>query len=97
MVAVVIEELTATMDPELVDDYLAADARVWTPYLESCDGFLGKETWVSTDRPGVIVFVIRWATREQWKRITAEEVAAVDARMGVPLPDQLECREYRVA
>lgn len=93
----VIEELTLTMSPELVEPYLDADARVWTPFLESCDGFVGKEIWLPDDRPGTIVFIIRWASRDQWKRITPEQVAEVDARMEAPLPDRLECREYRVA
>ncbi len=92
----VIEELTLTMAPERVAAYLEADARTWTPFLAACDGFRGKETWLPEDRPDTIVFIIRWATREQWKRITPEQVAEVDGGMGVPAADTLVCREYVV-
>lgn len=91
----VIEELTITVDPEHLDAYLARDAEVWTPYLESCDGFLGKETWLPDDRPGTMVFIIRWASMAQWKSLTADQVAAVDERMGDMQPLSLVCRSYR--
>ena len=92
----VIEELTLTMAPERIAAYLDADARVWTPFLEGCDGYLGKETWLPADRPDTVVFIIRWASREQWKQITGAEVAGVDARMGEHQPDTLTCRDYTV-
>ena len=92
----IIEELTLTMQPERVDAYLERDARVWTPFLESCDGFLGKETWLPDDRPGTVVLIIRWASMEQWKRITPDQVDEVDREMGELVPETLECRAYSV-
>jgi uncharacterized protein (TIGR03792 family) len=92
----VIEELTLTMPTDRIAAYLERDAEVWTPYLESCNGFLGKETWLPDDRPDTVVLVIRWASIEQWKSITPEQVEDVDRAMGDLLPTSLECRSYSV-
>jgi len=92
----VVEELTVTIDAELREAYLARDAEVWTPYLEACSGFIGKETWLPDDQPNTIVFIIRWASMKHWKSITADHVAAVDERMGDLVPNSLECRSYSV-
>lgn len=94
--ATVIEELTLTMPADRIDDYLVRDAEVWTPYLASRDGFLGKETWLPADRPGTVVLIIRWASLDQWKAVSPEDVATVDTRMGHLVPDTLECRSYVV-
>ena len=93
----VIEELTLTMPPDRITAYLERDAQVWTRFLQSCDGFLGKETWLPDGRPDTVVLIIRWASMEQWKRITLDQVAEVDRQMGDLLPDTLECRSYSIA
>lgn len=92
----VIEELTLTMAPDRVAAYLRRDAEVWTRFLESCDGFLGKETWIPNDRPGTVVLIIRWASMKHWKAITPEQVDAVDGEMGDLLPESLACCSYTV-
>ena len=92
----IIEELTVTLDPSRIDAFLERDAAVWTPYLESRDGFLSKETWRPDDRSDTVIFIIRWASVMQWKSITEAEVAAVDQQMGDLRPDTIECRSHRV-
>ena len=93
----IIEELTIEIDPLVRSAYVARDADVWTPFLQSCDGFLGKEVWLPDDRPGVVVMVIRWATRAHWKAIGPDQVAAVDRGMGDLFTDSISCRSYQVA
>lgn len=92
----VVEELTITIAAERRSAFLARDAEVWTPYLEGCDGFLGKETWLPDDQPDTVVFIIRWASMTQWKAITADHVASVEERMGDLVAETLECRSYSV-
>lgn len=92
----VIEELTLTMPRDRIAAYLRRDAEVWTRFLESCDGFLGKETLIPNDRPGTVVLIIRWASMEHWKAITPEQVETVDRDMGGLLPESLACRSYAV-
>lgn len=93
----VIELLTVTMNPSVVDAYLVRDREVWTAFLERQPGFLGKEVWVSNDEPGTVAMVIRWSSRELWKAITPDQVAAVDLDMGELLPDTLRCDDYDLA
>lgn len=78
----VIEMLTFQVSPEEQDEWLQVEETVWTRFLELQDGFVRKEMWRSTDRNDLLHAVIWWASRDQWKAITADEVAAVDARMG---------------
>lgn len=92
----VIEELTLTIAPERRAAYLDRDAEVWTPYLEGRDGFLGKEAWLPDNQPDTIVFIIRWASMQQWKAITPQDVAEVDKQMGDLVVDSLTCRSYQV-
>jgi len=90
-----IEELEFDIPEEDQAGYLEADARVWTVFLASQPGFVRKEVWRPVDRPGVLVAQIWWATREQWKSITPEQVAEVDAQMGRYFYEP-RCREYEV-
>lgn len=93
----VIEELTIEVDPLQRDAYVARDAAVWTPFLESCDGFVDKQVWLPHDRLDLVVVVIRWESLAQWKAIGHEQVAEVDQKMGELHTDAISCRSYQVA
>lgn len=67
---------------------------MWTPFLQQQPGFLGKETWLPADSEHTVLFVIRWRSRQEWKRITPEMCAEVDVRMGQPVPVSVECSEF---
>lgn len=90
-----VEELAVEVAPEDLSGYLARDAEVWTAFLAGRPGFVRKEVWLPVDRPGVVVIQIWWRTREDWKAITPEQVAEVDARMG-PYRREPSGQEYRV-
>jgi len=92
----VIEELHFIVDPVERDQFLEVEGRVWTGFLRTCDGFVKKEVWVPIDDPGRVVVMIWWASMEQWKRITPEQVAEVDARMGEWLREVDVFREHDV-
>ena len=76
------------------DDWLEADRRVWTPFLQGCDGFVRKEVWFADDSPEVVV-VVWWESMAHWKAIDPDTVAAVDARMG-DWHREPTCRSFRV-
>ena len=78
----VIEELHFMLDPAEVEQFLDVEGRIWTGFLQTCDGFLRKETWLPEDEPGKVVVMIWWNTMAQWKSITPEQCDEVDARMG---------------
>jgi uncharacterized protein (TIGR03792 family) len=81
-VRMVIEELQFMVDPNERDRFLEIEGRVWTGFLQTCDGFVRKEVWVPELDPGRVVVMIWWNTMEQWKSITAQQCDEVDARMG---------------
>lgn len=91
-----VEELEFDIPADELPAYLAHDRRVWTAWLESRPGFVRKEVWRSVDRPGTVIMQIWWETRDHWKAITMEEVAAVDAQMGEWFRGHPACREYEV-
>lgn len=76
----VIEWLTFRMSAENRERYIRTDNEIWTPALQQYDGFISKETWISPDDAEIIIFVIRWETREQWKAIPEAELAEITAR-----------------
>jgi uncharacterized protein (TIGR03792 family) len=78
----VIEELHFLVEPHEQHEFLAVEGRVWTGFLQTCDGFIRKETWVTDDEPNRVVVMIWWNTMAQWKSITAEQCDVVDLEMG---------------
>ena len=56
--------------------WIDAEARTWQPWLEQQHGFLSRDLyWDAALEQGVLL--IRWASREQWKAISPEEVERV--------------------
>lgn len=89
----VIEMLTFPVAGPDRDGWLQADRRIWTSFLETCDGFVRKELWHET--PDVIHAVIWWQTMEHWKAIDATTVARLDADMGT-WHREPTCRAFNV-
>lgn len=63
-------------------EWLRVDDEVWGRFLERQDGFVRREMWVSRDEPTAVHALIWWESLEQWEAIAADEVAAIDERMG---------------
>ena len=97
--AMVIEWLKFRMDPAQRDRYLAIDDQIWTPALARYPGFLDKTTWLEPGHDDEVIFVISWATRQQWKAISEDELEAVNQRFDTALGfdyEMLESREFIV-
>ncbi len=79
-----IEQLVFRIDPEHRDRWLELDHEIWTAALAECEGFAGKEAWVSGDKPEEVTSVIYWTSLDCWPRIDPEWVTSWDfgARMG---------------
>jgi uncharacterized protein (TIGR03792 family) len=78
----VIEELHFAVERDDVEQFLAVEGRVWTGFLQTCEGFLRKEVWLPEDEPGKVVVMIWWNTMAQWKSITPAQCDEVDIQMG---------------
>ena len=77
----VIEELHFIVAAADQADFLRIEHEVWTGFLQTCDGFVAKETWIPTDDPERIVVMIWWNSMDEWKSITEAMCDAVDSRM----------------
>ena len=92
---VIVEELTLHVAEADLEGFLDADAHIWTAFLAAQPGFIRKEVWVPADRPDTVVIMVWWESRELWKAISDEQVAAVDREMG-PWFREPVVREHRV-
>ncbi|NEZ57488.1 TIGR03792 family protein [Leptolyngbyaceae cyanobacterium CCMR0082] len=95
----VIEWLKFRVEPAQRGRYLEIDEEIWTTALESYPGFLDKTTWLDPNHDDEVIFVIAWATREQWKSIPEEELEQInqrfDAALGIDY-DLMESKEFIV-
>jgi uncharacterized protein (TIGR03792 family) len=96
---VVIELLKFQVAPEERENYIQKDAEIWTTGLAKYPGFLGKEVWINPNDPTEVIFIIRWATQEQWKAIPLEDLQMIEDKftqaMGKSYPI-VESAEYQV-
>ena len=75
----VVEHLRVQVPAEAREAWLEAERGSWEPWLAQQDGYLGRDLfWDAEREEGTLL--IRWASREQWKRIPAAEVEAVQLR-----------------
>ncbi|MEL6128770.1 MAG: TIGR03792 family protein [Cyanobacteria bacterium J06627_3] len=97
--SMVIEWLKFRVDPAERSRYLEIDEAIWTAALKTYPGFLDKTTWLDPNHDDEVIFVISWATREQWKAIPEEELEQInqqfDATLGFDY-DFLESKEFYV-
>lgn len=79
--------------------YLAIDDEIWTSALATYPGFLDKTTWLDPNQDDEVVFVISWATREQWKAIPEDDLMQINQRFDQALGfdyEMLESKEFIV-
>ncbi|MEM6275494.1 MAG: TIGR03792 family protein [Pseudomonadota bacterium] len=95
----IIEHLTVSIPDGTEAAFLKADAEVWTATLAAQPGYIGKETWVELGDRTRVHLTIRWQTRDEWKSVPGDLLAATDRRMtevfghAVPV---LSCEEFEV-
>ncbi len=82
MAGMVIEELQFIVSAEDREQFLEVEGRVWTGFLQTCAGFMHKETWIPEDDPDRVIVMIWWNSMEEWKSITPQQCDEVDVRMG---------------
>lgn len=94
-----IEWLKVRVPAERSEKYIRTDEEIWTAFLATCPGFLGKDVWINPDRPSEIIMVIRWASKEEWKSIPQERLEEVEQQFAQTLGDAvpiIESAEYQV-
>ncbi|MEM6353632.1 MAG: TIGR03792 family protein [Cyanobacteria bacterium P01_D01_bin.14] len=91
----VIEWLKFRMDPALRQQYIDTDSQIWTPALAEYAGFIDKVTWLDPAHADEVVFVIRWASREQWKAIGEDELTEITQRFDAAFGAEYEMVESK--
>ena len=95
----VIELLKFQVSPEVREKFIQKDEEIWTKFLASCQGFLGKEVWINPLKPSEVILVIHWENREFWKSISQisldETQAKFEQEIGFYIPI-VEIQEYQV-
>lgn len=97
--SMVIEWLKFKMDPAQRDRYLTIDDEIWTTALSAYPGFLDKATWLEPGHDDEVIFIISWATRQQWKAIPEDELEQINQRFDSALGfdyEMLESKEFFV-
>ena len=75
----VVEHLRVKVPAEARQEWIAAEANSWEPWLAQQKGFLDRQLlWDPATEEGTLL--IRWASREQWKAIPPAELDAVQER-----------------
>ena len=75
----VIEQLRLKVPESQVQIWLEAEQQTWQPWLEAQEGFLGRDiAWDPAHEEGQLL--IQWATRDQWKAISSDEVELVQRK-----------------
>lgn len=81
----VIEFLKIKVTAENREKYLQLDQEIWTKALAKCPGFLGKEVWLNPDKPTEVILIIRWASREEWKSISAQLLEQIEQQFALAI------------
>lgn len=76
----VVEWLQFRVPASQRERYIQVDGEIWTAALRTYPGFISKETWIAPDDDEVIIFVIRWQTREAWKAIPEADLRQIEQR-----------------
>lgn len=79
----VIEFLKIEVTPEDREQYLQLDEKIWTKALAKFPGFIGKEVWLNPNKPLEVILIIRWASREEWKSISCQLLAEIEAQFAL--------------
>lgn len=66
-----VEVLVFSMDPAVVDEFIAIDHEIWTlgeahtPGLDRIP-FLSKEVWLDDSKPGEVTLIFVWENQQLW-------------------------------
>lgn len=74
-----VEVLVFSMDPRVVEEFLALDHEVWTIGEAFLDGlkripFLSKEVWLDDSKPGQVTLVFVWDEMCDWESVDRADV-----------------------
>lgn len=98
----VIEWLKFKVDSNSREKFIQKDEAIWTAFLATNPGFLGKEVWIEPNEPDKVIYTIRWQTREQWKSIPQAQLNATEQKFSAAMNEMninykmIESKEFQI-
>ena len=77
--AMVIEELRLKIPADAKAVWLNAEKEIWEPWLDTQDGFLGRQLFWDKEKEEALILV-NWKSKKLWKSIPMSEVNIVQEK-----------------
>tara|TARA_B100001248_G_C27304266_1_gene418635 strand:- start:391 stop:726 length:336 start_codon:yes stop_codon:yes gene_type:complete len=72
----IVEELRIKVPKKYKKEWLKAEKEVWDKWLETKDGFLGRQIYWDEKRSQGLLLVT-WESKQKWKKISEDEVLKI--------------------
>ena len=96
----IIEWLEFWVKPDLKEQFLHQDRKIWTPVIANAAGFLGKEVWSDPTKSDRIYIIVRWQSHQQWKAISLSLLEETEQKFASAMGDNsyqmIEAKEYQL-
>ena len=86
------EELRLKVPLEIKDVWLKAEREIWDPWLNTQNGFLGREIFWDKKREEALILV-NWKNKKLWKSIPLEEVQIIQEKFENDVKTSLKVSE----
>ncbi len=85
----IVEELRIKVPSKYKKGWLKAEKEVWDKWLETKDGFLGRQIfWDSKKSQGLLL--VTWESKQKWKMIHEDEVLKIQKRFDEKVKEYLD-------
>ncbi|MEA5618848.1 TIGR03792 family protein [Cronbergia sp. UHCC 0137] len=95
----IIELLKFKVPPQHQEEFILKDREIWTTALANYPGFINKEVWLNPDDDTELIFIIRWASKEDWESIPKEDLVLIENNFNQTIGQNYpitETAEYQV-
>ena len=85
----IIEELRIKVPSKYKKEWLKAEKEVWDKWLETKDGFLGRQIfWDEKKSQGILL--VTWESKQKWKKIPEDEVLKIQQQFEEKVKEYLD-------
>ena len=85
----IVEELRIKVPNKYKKEWLKAEKEVWDKWLETKDGFLGRQIfWDEKNSQGLLL--VTWENKQKWKTIPEDEVLKIQKQFEEKIKEYLD-------
>ncbi len=85
----IVEELRIKVPNKYKKEWLKAEKEVWDKWLETKDGFLGRQIfWDEKNSQGLLL--VTWESKQKWKTISEDEVLKIQKQFEEKIKEYLD-------